>query len=246
MGAALWAGPEAVVSGRAAAHLWRMGFPSTGRIEVTVPRGVRLPHRNGVIVRETKAWDLIDRQTRFGIPVAGPARTVLDVCAWGTDLDGLRALDEARRLGLVQWPELWECLIRHACRGRNGIRRFRRVLVRRHGRKAPGGEFARLFLVLLDEMGVLEPQCEYEVWADGHHYFIDLAYPELMVAIELDDSSHLTEKALEEDPIRQERLERAGWQVIRFTWREFIDEPMRVLARLRAVLASAAAPLGAA
>ena len=241
MAAVLWAGPDAVVSGRAAAYLWRLnGFSPPGRIEVTVPRGTRLARRPGVTVRETKAWDLVDRQTRFGVPVADPARTILDVCAWGTDLDGLRALDEARRGSLVHWPQLWECLMRHACRGRNGIRRFRRVLVTRNGRTPPGGEFARLFLIILADMGFPEPECEVKVVVDGHRYFIDLAYPRLMLGIELDDSSHRTEKSQHDDPIRQARLERAGWRIIRFTWKEFRDEPFAVIVALRRALAVAA------
>ncbi len=239
MAACLWAGPDAVISGRSAAYLWRLeGFGPPGRIEITVPRGTRLARVPGVIVHESKAWDLVGRTTRFGVPVAGIARTILDVCAWGAYVDGLRALDEARRRHLVDWPELWETLIRHACRGRNGIRLFRRVLVRRNRKTPPGGEFARLFLIMLEASGFPEPECEVRVTVEGHTYFIDLAYPGLMLGIELDDSSHDTEKAEEEDPVRQARLEAAGWHILRFTWWELTHETHRVIATMREAIRS--------
>ncbi len=240
MAVVLWAGPAAVICGRAAAYLWRLdGFGPPGRIEVMVPRGTRLARMPGVVVHETKAWHLVSATTRFGIPVTGVARTILSVCAADRDYATcLAALDEARRRQLVDWPELWETLIRHACRGRNGIRMFRRILLRRSGKKPPGGYFARLFLIMLEEAGIAEPMCEFRVRVEGHTYFIDLAYPGLMLGIELDDAGHQSEKYLEEDPIRQARLERAGWTILRITWAEFVGETANVLARVRAAVAT--------
>ncbi len=245
MAACLWAGPDAVVSHRSAAHLWRLdGFGPPGRIEVTVPR----PNRRWgapVTVHQTKAWDLIGRTTRFGVPVTGIARTILDVCA-GSMRDvvpPLRALDESRRRGLVTWPELWETLVRHACRGRNGIRMFRRILATRHRRTPPGGEFARLFLLLLEEAGLPEPECEHPIVADGHKYFVDLAFVAVKVAIELDGRGHDSEKSLEEDPARENRIKLEGWLVLRYTWKRFINEPLAIVAEIRAALASCPAVL---
>jgi hypothetical protein len=215
---------------------WRLaGFGPPGRIEVTVPRHERR-RCPGIVVHETKAWDRIARTRRFGIPVTGPARTVLDICALSTRdmLTPLRALDEMRRRALAGWPELLETLVRHAVQGRNGVVMFRRILAKRMGRIAPGGEFARLFLILLETALMPEPVCEHEVRPGGHRYFIDLAYLAAMVGIELDDSSHRTEKALAEDPIRQARIESLGWIIIRFTWRRFIEDPHGVIREIHA------------
>jgi predicted transcriptional regulator of viral defense system len=137
----LSAGDEAVVSHRSAAHLYGLdGFGPTGRIDVTTSR-----HRRhtivGATVHETTDPHLLSQRTRRGVPVTGPARTVLDVC-WvvDDDLTALRALDEMLRHRLVTWEELWQCLVVHARRGRNGVARYRRILVKRWGKRSPHGE----------------------------------------------------------------------------------------------------------
>ena len=71
---------------------------------------------------------------------------------------------------------------------------------------------------------------EHEVWvtAGGHRYRVDMAYPDLKIAIELDGRGHETQ--FDEDPIRANRLETAGWLVLRFTWRRLIEDPSGMVA----------------
>jgi len=87
--------------------------------------------------------------------------------------------------------------------------------------------------LLVEDAGLPELTPEHPVKVDGHQYFIDLAYPALLIAIELDDASHDTEKAQEEDPIRQKRLEDAGWFFIRIKWSEFIAHPDQLVTKVR-------------
>jgi hypothetical protein len=219
-----------VVSHLTAAHLWRLdGFGPVGRVSVTVPRHGRPRSHVGVRYHESLAFELRDEVRRFGIPVTGPARTVLDVCAVvDDDLRALAALDDVRRRSLAAWDELWECLILHARRGRNGIARYRRILERRWGRSVPHNQFARLAERLFDDAGLPELVHEHWVSVAGHRYRIDLAYPDLKIAIELDGRGH--EVLFDEDPIRNNRLEVAGWLVLRFTWRRLIDDPEGMVA----------------
>jgi len=216
---------EGVASHLSAAHLWGLaGFAPLGVVDVTVPRHARPRCRPGVRYHESRAFELLHETRRFGIPVTGPARTVLDVCAAvDDDLRALAALDETRRRTLASWEELWECLILHARRGRNGIARFRRVLERRWGRSVPHNQFARLVERLFVDAGLPDLTHEYEVVIAGHRYRIDLAYPALKIAMELDGRGH--ELQFDEDPIRTNRLETAGWLVLRFTWRRLIEDP---------------------
>jgi len=213
-----------------AAHLWGFeGFGPVGVLDVTVPRHGRPRRRSGIRYHETMAFELRDERRRFGIPVTGPARTVLDVCAAvDDDFRALAALDETRRRSLATWQEFWECLILHARRGRNGIARFRRVLERRWGRSVPHNQFARLVERLFVDAGLPELTHEYAVVIGGHRYRIDLAYPDLKIAIELDGRGH--ELQFDEDPIRANRLETAGWLVLRFTWRRLIGDPGGMIA----------------
>ncbi len=208
-----------------AGHLWGLDtFGPVGIVDVLVPRHGRPRRRPGIRYHESLAFDLRGETRRYGIPVTGIARTVLDVCAAvDDDFRALAALDDTRRRSLATWDELWECLILHARRGRNGITRYRRVLDRRWGRSVPHNQFARLAERLFEDAGLPELTHEYEVAVAGHRYRIDLAYPDLKIAIELDGRGH--EMLFDEDPIRTNRLETAGWLVLRFTWRRLIEDP---------------------
>jgi Protein of unknown function (DUF559) len=208
-----------------AAHLWGFEtFGPLGVIDVTVPRHARPRAHSGVRYHESLAFELRGEKRRFGIPVTGVARTVLDVCASvDDDYRALGALDEARLRSLATWKEFWECLILHARRGRKGIARYRRILERRWGQSVPHNQFARLVERLFDDAGLPAPVHEHCVNVFGHRYRIDLAYPDLMIAIELDGRGH--ELQFEEDRIRANRLEVAGWLVLRFTWRRLIEDP---------------------
>jgi hypothetical protein len=239
LAATLAAGPDAHLSHRSAAHLWGLeGFGPPGRIEVTVARHSRPRRRPGVVVHETRAFDLLGPTRRFGIPVTGPARTLLDVAAVARgEPEVLRALDEIRRLGLAAWPELWEALLLHARQGRRGIRRCRAAMDKRYGRSVPHTEFARLFLRVLERAGVPEPVSEHSVTAGGHRYRLDAAYVDRRIAVELDGRGHLTEAAYAADRARDNALELDGWIVLRFTWDRLASAPHEVVADVRRALA---------
>ncbi|HEY2997171.1 MAG TPA: hypothetical protein VGJ43_01300 [Acidimicrobiales bacterium] len=161
-------------------------------------------------VHHTRAWSLIDRRTRALVPVTGPARTLVDLCAVVDDLEALTALDEIRRRRLATWEELWEALVRHSRRGRRGIARYRRTLEARQGRSVPDTMFARLFLVMLGEHGLPEPASEHPVTAGGRRYRLDLAYAGARVAVELDGRGRHTEASFESDRARDSRLAPPG------------------------------------
>src|SRR4051812_25632030 len=95
MAAVLAAGPEAVLSHRAAAALWAIR-PGTW-IEVTAPHA---PRRRGIVGhRGTVAPD--ERTVRDGIPVTTVARTLLDLAAILEPRLLERAMDEAEHAGLA-------------------------------------------------------------------------------------------------------------------------------------------------
>jgi hypothetical protein len=240
LAAVLAAGPDALASHRSAAHLWGLeGFGPPGRIEVTVPRHSRPRSRPGVTVHESSAFQLAAPTRRWGVPVTGPARTVLDLAAApGGELTVLRALDEVRRQSLATWPEIWEALVRHTARGRPGITTARAMIQKRYGKTVPHLEFARLFLGLLEQVGIPEPVSEHSVSVPGGTYRLDAAYPAWRIDIELDGRGHETEAAREDDRVRDNRLELAGWTVLRYTWARFTSHPDEIVAEVRAALAA--------
>jgi hypothetical protein len=226
----------ALVSSLAAAHLYGLeDFGPVGIVDVAVPRHSRPRRHPGIRYRESLAFDLANPTVRNGVPVTGPARTVLDVCAAAgrDELMGLAALDEMRRRHFVTWPDLWECLVLHACRGRNGIAMFRRILVKRSNMSVPHGKFPRLVERLFEDAGLPSPVHEFKIGK----YYVDFAYPWLKIAIELDGRDpHAFEAAFENDPIRQNYLEVNGWLVLRITWNRFISDPAGVVADVRAAI----------
>jgi hypothetical protein len=236
--AGVLASPDgALISHLCAAHLWGLdGFRSPGIIDVTVDFHSKNRTRPGLRVHESKAFHLRGATTRKGIPCTGIARTLLDICAAvDNDYDALRALDSARRRHLVSWDELWRCLVLHAARGRNGIARYRRILVKRHGKRVPDMDIAAMTLELLLDAGLPEP--ESEVWAVPHPYRIDLAYPELKIAIEcIGKEGHLNDVAFEYDPVRRNALLLDGWIVLEVTWRRLTEEPAEVVREVREAL----------
>ena len=235
LAAVLAAGPEALASHMTAAHIWGLeGFGPPGRIDVTVRRHSRPRRRRGVVAHETLAYDLASPATRGGIPVTGPARTLIDVAAVADDdLTALRALDEIRRRRLAEWPELWEALLVHTTRGRPGIARARRVIALRYGKAVPHGEFARLFLLVIDRAGLPEPVSEHPVVIAGVTCRIDAAYPTERIAIELDGAHHDTEAQRESDERRDRALAGMGWTVLRFRWADLEERPGHVVETLR-------------
>jgi len=237
--AAVLSAGDAVLSHRSAAHLWGLeGFGPPGRIDVTVPRPRHPDRRPGLAVHRTRAWHLVDRRIRRLVPVTGPARTLVDLCAVADDGEAVAALDEIRRLRLASWAELWEALVRHAVRGRSGVARYRRALDRRWGRRVPDTTFARLFMALLDEAGLPTPEAEHVVPLGRGAARVDLAYPSRRLAVELDGkAAHHTDRAFEDDRVRDNRLRLVGWTVLRYTWHRFTTEPVAVVAELRDALA---------
>ena len=100
--------------------------------------------------------------------------------------------------------------------------------------------FERLVVARLREAGLPAPALQHEVVVAGKTYRIDLAYPEARVAIELDGSVHLRRDVWEADHGRQNALVLAGWTVLRFTWRDYLDRPADLVRHVAAALRAAA------
>jgi len=66
---------------------------------------------------------------------------------------------------------------------------------------------------------------------------IDFAWPEHGVLVETDGwATHGYRAAFERDRARDAQLASRGYVVLRFTWRQIVEEPMRVAATIAATL----------
>lgn len=241
--AVLSARAPALISHRSAAWLYGIDEYQPGIIDVTVPRHRRPRSRPGVQFHESRQFDVAvaTADLRDRLPVTGVARTILDACSVMPSLpDRLDLFDEACRLKLADWDDLWDCLLVHTGRGRRGLQRYRDVLLTRDGTAPAGTKFARRVGLLLESADLPTPVYEHPVPHPEGTYYIDLAYlAPRKVAVEcIGKIGHDFERAFEMDPVRRNYLQLMGWLVLEVTWRRFIHSPESVVAEVLQALSA--------
>ena len=179
-------------------------------------------------MHESTQFGLADLTKRDGIPVTGLARTILDLGAVLPWQEVEFAIDDVRRRRLLDWPDLYETLVLHARRGRNGIGPFRAILDARYGEKVvPHSKFERLVIRLLVDGGLPTPVRQFRVH-DGERFVaqVDLAYPDQSILIELQSKAHhLDPVSFERDKARLNECRLLGWNTYEFTWEMYVERP---------------------
>ena len=207
---------RAIVSHRSAARLH--GLWQGDELDVTV----RYPDQakcSGANIHRSR--DLVPGVVMEidGLPVTSVARTLCDLGLVLAPWSVRRAVEHAIATGRTTRDEVERIRWGVSEHGRTGVGAVDdalRELPLRAGIGESGPE-VRL-MAILGEAGPpgLVPQHRVEV--DGHRYRLDLAYPELMVAVEYDgEAFHSRPEQVRADRERQQRLEGAGWRVVRVT-----------------------------
>lgn len=214
----LAAGHRAVASHRTAARLWGL-VARSGPIQITVTGQHHVRVERTKVHRSSLLPDL-DRTTIDTIPVTTVARTILDASA-GQDSEvvGLWIDDALRRLDL-DLIELRSCAARLSGPGRRDIRAARRAIADRLGDYDPGdSELEVRALRALADGGLPAPVQQHPVrLPDGTTLHLDLAYPEELVAVELDGwAFHGQRSSFDNDRARRNALTLLGWDVYQFT-----------------------------
>jgi hypothetical protein len=234
------AGPGSLASHRAAAALWGLDGARRSTPEVVTPRHLRswAPHLG--LCHESKDLSLAEPIDRLGIPCTGVCRTLLDLGAVLRHPEPLQAaIDDAVRRSLCSWDDLLHTLARHSRKGRRGAGPLRAILEECYGTKVPDSRFNRLVERLIVDAGLVAPEVEHEIRDRRGRLLarVDLAIPELKIAIELDSRRHhMGAAAFESDRARQNNLEIEGWLVLRFTWKTYIHRPQQILAEVAAAI----------
>lgn len=91
---------------------------------------------------------------------------------------------------------------------------------------------------LLQNHGFADWEANYPVrLPDGRLAYIDVAFPDAKVAVEIDGYRYHSDRAaFEHDRFRGNELLQLGWRVLRFTWQQLTNDPQYVVNRLRQVL----------
>ena len=167
---------------------------------------------------------------RRGLRMTVPALTALDLCVE----EGGDAIDRALRTRTATLAGLHRAF--ELTRNRRGNKDRRSLLL--DSRDEPWSEAERLAHRLLRSAGITGWRANRKVVIEGHVYYIDVAFPALKLAIEIDGRLHETNEDLfESDRWRQNALVLEGWMVLRFTWTMLVDNPEVVLHDIRRAMA---------
>jgi very-short-patch-repair endonuclease len=184
-----------------------------GQLRVTLPHGQHREERDGVRVHQGLLLPS-DVFIRSEIRITRVPRTLLDLASVFVDEHFERVMDDAIFEGLTSARALRSYLDQHADSRKRGIGMFRRLLAERLD-GVPQKDMEREFRRRMRRSSLPRPVSQ--KWAGG--YKIDFAYPDAMVAIELDGQAiHSTGRAFRNDRRRQNEIVLSGWLILRFTW----------------------------
>jgi very-short-patch-repair endonuclease len=204
MAAVLACGDLAVLSHVSAAALWRLLDPRRGDTHVTVPSAAGRIQRKGIQLHRLISLRPDQMTREYDIPVTNPARTIAD----------LRSE--------LETPQ-WRRVVRQA-----------EALGMRTGLDAPSAptrsELEDRFLALCHRHRLPPPEVNVRVG----RWEVDFLWRRQRLVVETDGYRyHRGRIAFEQDHVRALDLRGAGYDVLRFTYREVSNEPSRVATILR-------------
>jgi very-short-patch-repair endonuclease len=219
-------GERAVLSGRAAAHLWGIVKGAAPAPEVTAPTGRHVP---GVTTRRERRLDPQDVTVWKGIPVTTVPRAIVDL-AGALDEDELaRACHEAG-VRYRTTPAMVETVLFRRANSR-GATRLRRVM--RGEIRVTLSRLEKRFLGLLRAAHLALPQTNRP--AGGRR--VDCRWPKLRLTVELDSYQfHNSRWSWHQDHRREREARARGDDFRRYTSYDVFQDSRQMLAELRAVL----------
>jgi len=217
----------------AAALLGLLDWPPLPEVTVARMANYRGPGR----IHRHPDLDPTDIADVQGIPCTNAIRMLIDIGAVRRDL--VEPLFHAvlhRRL--AEYDDIVARFYQVARKGRNGVGPLRAVLAEYDSAMAPGQSTLEVRLLeIIRQYGIKAPVRQHRVTVGGRHYFLDVAYPDEMLAIEGDGFGvHSERDRFETDRERQNALVLLEWRPLRFTWRQIRQRSLYVATTIRAAL----------
>jgi hypothetical protein len=218
-----------VASGRVAGALHGLDGVEAVGPDVTVPCGSH--KRQGVRRRPLPDAAVV---VVSGYRCTSAIQTLCDLAVELDDVQWEQALESVLRKRLASVPD-----VARAVMGSRGADRMRRVLRLRPRGAPPTGSLLETLMVQLARRARDVPTPERQVEVLDRHgafvAFVDLAWPNLGLFVELDGQQH------KDQPVYEARRETAvvaatGWLCGRFTWREVVDLPGTTARRLAGLI----------
>lgn len=228
--AAEWAGAAGTLVGVTAAWWWGFEVASPHPVTVVFPPGRPRAGPPGITSGRRELAG--DRERHRGLWVTGRALTVLDTAVL-LGRDGQAFLDRALQQH-VTLDELRVTQNRHL--GRRGSPAAGDLVARAGDRAVSEPE--RRMLALLRRAGITGWTVNLDiVLSTGRTAVLDVAFPELRLAVEVDGwAHHVDVDRFVRDRVRKRALVADGWTVIEVTWDDLVHRPDRVLDELRRIL----------
>ena len=183
-----------------------------------------------------RSADLLGRDTTSvnGVSTTNATRTLIDLGSVVRAVTLETALERALLARLTTIDRLLRRFFEIAVRGRAGPAALRSLLVERDPSLAPAeSDLETLLFKILREAGLPAPVRQHEVVVAGQRFFLDAAYPELMIFMEGDGFGvHSPRGPFERDRWRQNLLVGVGWSPLRFTWRRLCRQPQGVVSEV--------------
>jgi very-short-patch-repair endonuclease len=242
MAGVLAAGDGALLSHGSAAALWGHlpPRPPDSRVEVSTP-GRHSRSRPNLRTHRIEAMRPDEATSLHGIPITTPARTLLDLAAVLSAGELERALARALRAQEPPAggpaPGLEKSLVALVERypGRPGTPHLR-FLLAQDALVFTRSHAEEVFLAIIERGGLPKPETNVRVL----RFEVDCLFRAARLVVEIDGFRyHASPAALDRDRTRDQALNLAGYDVLRFTWKQLEREPDRVLASVAMALGRA-------
>jgi very-short-patch-repair endonuclease len=227
LAAVLACGDDALLCGKAAAHLYGLLRSSAPPSPEIVAPTKRLIEEVGV--RRSRVSLSADRFVFHGIPVTSVPRTIVDLAAHLSLADLARACHEAGVRYRTTPADVHEVLQRRT--STRGARKLRRVL---HGEvRVTLSALESRFLRLLAANGLPLPVTNRVVGSKR----VDCRWPDRRLTVELDSYRyHSSRHAWEQDRLREREVRARGDRIERFTYGDVYGDPAPMLRELVTLL----------
>jgi Protein of unknown function (DUF559) len=231
-GAGVLVAGRGVVAGYAAAELLGASSgPAEALVDVVVPHsyqctGLRV-HRGRVPQDEVTFLG--------GTSVTSPARTAFDLARWAPTLTERVAAVDALAYGCAVDPDAVRVLRNRHLGVWQGAAVAEVLALVDPRTESPMESRTRMALHL---GGLPAPAVQHPVLVRGARYYLDLAYPHVLLAIEYDGADHRGQRRARRDLVREAALTSLGWKILRFDADMVLFRPDRVVAEVRAELAA--------
>ncbi len=236
MAANRWVG-DAVVSHRAAAHLWELDGIEQPPLEFTTDARTA-PSGRRVIVHRSQ-WGARDLRRRKGFHTTSPERTLVDLAAVVSEASLESALESALRQRLTTLDRVRRRADERSGRGRRGCNKLRRLLDRRALDDVDtGSDLEVAWQRVIREGSFPDPVRQFKCrLPDGSEGRADFAWPEAKVAVEIDSWKwHFGRQCWVRDGEKSNELQIDGWVVLHFSKEHICGKRDYVIRTINAVL----------